>query len=256
MRSVSIYMLYVWVHCTWHGLTVFTAVLAIPSYHLTTYLTIPLDQNYLVEITQKKVVFLWIDHQPIIKRLFYSNSYIVRPFVNRSAFYYFILIRLISISFGCTLDLNQWYLIPICLVCDDIKGLLLLTRFWVPILYSYAFDTDPVPLRSKSVFSFNSSTRFLADTSSLIPCDKAMYSVSKVDKAISVWSLELQYIGTPTKLISSPVLLLIETGSCLSSATKRLAKSVLANRFNFDWSRLGDSNNPFRLSLVNSVPQD
>ena len=148
-----------------------------------------------------------------------------RHLVNKSALCSIVPILLISISLVYMLYRNQWYVIPMCLVLDNMRGPLLLARFCVPILSSHALETDPTPFKSRLVFFRSSRTRFLADTSSLIHWDNSI-SASKVERAISVCNFEIQKIETPPKLMITPVLLLTEMGSLLSSTTNSTAKSA------------------------------
>ena len=65
--------------------------------------------------------------------------------------------------------------------------------------------------------SANSKIIILIGISSLVACDKAMYSASVVLSDISVYSLLAQAIGHPEYLITYPVLDLTEIGSSESS---------------------------------------
>ena len=97
-------------------------------------------------------------------------SYITRVdlLVKMSAWYCFVLMWWISIWPGWTLSLNQWYLIPICLVREDISGPLPLAKFCAPMLSSQALETWDTCCRSYLIFSANYVTKFRANTNSLI----------------------------------------------------------------------------------------
>ena len=69
--------------------------------------------NVHLKITSLINIFIWIkyiyfDYQPMIIRLFSSNSNIVNPLVNTSTLCSLALILLISISLGWILERNQW----------------------------------------------------------------------------------------------------------------------------------------------------
>ena len=177
-----------------------------------------------------------------------SKSNLEKPFVKISALCCFVSIRRMSMLSGWILDLNQWYLMPICFVRDVISGPLLFARFWVPTLSSQAFDTWDTLLRFMFILSPNSNNNLLADTNSRISWERAIYSASKVDNAISDCNFELQHTGTPPKFKRIHVLLLTLTGSRLSSEANRPAKSASANKSNLRLSLYGFMINP--LSLV------
>ena len=124
--------------------------------------------------------------------------------------------------------------------CSDvIKGPLLFAKFRVPTLFSQSLETLEAPFNSRFILEPISSNKLLAATSSLIPWESAMYSASRVDRAISDCNFELQRMGTPPKFSSKPLRLLSHTGLCLFSATNKPAKSASANKSNFKFFELG-----------------
>ena len=147
---------------------------------------------------------MWNRHQPITNFFFSSKANLVKPLVKISARCRSVETLTISISFGLILDLNQCYLIPICFVRDVINGPLLFAKFRVPTLSSHALDTVKVPSKSRFTRDPIFSTQLRDATNSLMHWDSAIYSNSRVDKAISDCNLELQNIGTPQKSITNP----------------------------------------------------
>ena len=62
---------------------------------------------------------------------------------------------------------------------------------------------------------FNSSSNAIIGITSLRDCDKAMYSLSVVDRLISVWSFDIHIIGQLAYFTTYPVLENTEVGSSL-----------------------------------------
>ena len=135
-----------------------------------------------------------------------------------------------------------------CFVLEDINGPFPVAKFWAPILSSQAVATFDTPFKSKCICALSSITSRRVKTNSLIPWERAIYSDSSVDRAISDCNLELQKIGTLPKLSSIPVLLLTLMGSMQSSELNKLAKSASAYMSNYRLFLSGVISSP--LSLV------
>ena len=114
-----------------------------------------------------------------------------------------------------------------CLILDDMSGTLTLARFCVQMLSSHALETNPNTFKSRLVFFQNSRTRLLAlSYLGIMQC----IPLPKSRELFPFITLRSRKIGTPTKFMIRPVLLLTEIGSLLSSATNSPAKYPSAKK--------------------------
>ena len=186
-------------------------------------------------------------YHPITNLCWCSDKRLVNPLVNIFALYWLDPIQRISICVGEIFDLNPFYFVHIYLVQEELNVPLLLTKFCASMVSSYILDAWVTYLRLDSIFFPNYNTKFRSNPNSLIPCDKLMYSTSRVDKEISDYNFEVQKIGTPPKLSEIPVLLLTLLDLSYLQQQIILQKYASANRSNYKSLPSGFTNIPLVL---------
>ena len=112
-----------------------------------------------------------------------------------------------------TNERKWWYFNAICLVRDLIFGTL--TRSMHPLLSSKTVQWTVGMVQEKVKTGCNSCRSPIRGMTSRSDCDRAMYSLSVVERAISVCSFDDQMIGQFAQNITYPVRDITDDGSSL-----------------------------------------